>query len=157
MPSRQRSGDGGWRATRGKLRGTHSDSWLCRCRYPSSPPPVSSFLSRDLEPSRRSQLMLSRDLLDKPWAATRLSIIGPHGGFAHIPEHASSADCLLASSLAADRETYCFSKAYSRIVDRSAGSCLLEDAAGKQPTHRPCRIFLRSGRIALLSSGGLTA
>jgi hypothetical protein len=47
-------------------------------------------------------------VLGKPWAATRLSVVGAH-----------------------DSTTYCFTKKYGRgLVDRSSGSCFLEGAEG---------------------------
>eukprot|EP00605_Chrysophyceae_sp_TOSAG23-4_P001434 GSChrysophyteH1.ASY1.ANO1.1562.1 assembled CDS len=53
------------------------------------------------------KIYLSAKILTSKWAPSRLSIVGPH-----------------------DTTTYCFTKSYGRLFDKSSGSCYLEDAIG---------------------------
>lgn len=56
---------------------------------------------------RAEALWVPADVLAKPWARARLSVVGAH-----------------------DARTYCFTKNYGRSVDKSSGSCFLEGAPG---------------------------
>jgi tRNA (cytosine38-C5)-methyltransferase len=85
-----------------------------RDRFPSHPSSLHSFLRADLSESEIGSLLLPMDILQQPWAPAVLAI--------------ASAD---------DTETRCFTKAYSRRVDRSAGSCLLMNASGPVPDLPP--------------------
>lgn len=70
-------------------------------------------LSKPLIPADDwSQLFIPVEILTKPWAARQLSIVGAH-----------------------DTVSYCFTKSYGRIIERSSGSCFLEAAdPGIHPT-----------------------
>lgn len=81
-------------------------------------------LTEQLSSQRRASLLLSYDILAKPWAATRLSIVCPF-----------------------DRSTYCFTKSYGRLKDKSTGSCLLED--GKETLSDRTHLEQYVGRIRL--------
>jgi tRNA (cytosine38-C5)-methyltransferase len=70
------------------------------------------------------ELYLSVETLSASWAGPRISVTGQH-----------------------DTTTYCFTKGYGRIFDKSTGSCLLIDAEG--PLSHPDFAIDRSKMAAL--------
>ena len=58
----------------------------------------------------RSDLLLSHKTLSAPWASSRISIVGPR-----------------------DRTSYCFTKSYGRLNDKSSGSCYLPQKLHEGP------------------------
>jgi len=75
-----------------------------RARYPASPSPIAHFIKGELSAERLQELLIPQDILDKSWAKSRLSVVGPQA-----------------------TATQCFTKGYARIYDRSTGSCYLDD------------------------------
>lgn len=74
---------------------------------PSDTQPLGDFIAKDLSIDRLNELLIPKEILENPWAQTRLSIVGQH-----------------------DRISYCFTKGYGRIIEKSAGSCYFENALG---------------------------
>jgi len=80
-----------------------------RQRYPLDVRPLSDYVKsvQELGEERAQALWIDQKTLDAPWARSRLSIVGKH-----------------------DKVTYCFTKSYGRLFDKSSGSCYLEDCPG---------------------------
>ncbi len=82
---------------------------VMRIYFPNSPLKLSHFCSlvkidKDTIPSL---IYLSTKILHAIWAPSRISIVGPH-----------------------DTTSYCFTKSYGRLYDKSSGSCYLECTEG---------------------------
>ena len=77
---------------------------VIRAHFPAVPPTLAAYVHRDLSAERRQQLCVPLTTLQQPWAPSVLSVVG-----------------------ARNRHTFCFTKAYARRFDRSAGSCFLDD------------------------------
>ena len=71
--------------------------------------PVSDYIIQSIsfDNDDDKELYIDKDILDKPWAHKRLSIVGQH-------------DCT----------SFCFTKSYGHTHDKSAGSYLLENSIG---------------------------
>lgn len=73
----------------------------------AAPIPMSRLDEFVSEASAVAALLLPLGVLEACWASKRISVVGAH-----------------------DTETHCFTKGYGRIVDKSTGSCYLENAQG---------------------------
>jgi site-specific DNA-cytosine methylase len=106
-------------------------------QFPSAPLTIGEVLaqrstanriSRALSVAQTEQLWLPERILTAPWAADFLSIVSPF-----------------------DRISYCFTKGYGRIYDRSTGSCYYPTAIGAEadPQHKIDRTDLTAFRNQL--------